>query len=287
MNCKLVINKDSGNFAKLDVDGLLRMLGCHATVEIIDSKSNWNSDGFDTVIVCGGDGTLHNALGKCKNKKIVYAPCGTLNEAALTSNRLTSLGKVNDELFSYVCATGSFTEIGYRAKNDRKKHWKSLAYLPQIFKCYRCHSIAAKLNVDGRKTEGDFTLLMVLKSYRCFGFPFNKDFKKTQKNYLLAVKTPGKDNLKNRIKMFFPFFRIFFVGAQPQTKNNWMLVPFDNLTIDLEEPQDFCFDGEKRTLSGRLNFSQVPLPSPIEVVKTPVARRKFAFQKSTMDNAHN
>lgn len=145
MNCKLVINKDSGNFAKLNVNELLCSLGCNAEVEVIDSKSNWTCNGFDTVIVCGGDGTLHNALEKCSGKKIVYAPCGTLNEAALTSKRITSLGKANNELFSYVCATGSFTEIGYLAKNNHKKHWKSLAYLPQILKCYRCHNICAKL----------------------------------------------------------------------------------------------------------------------------------------------
>lgn len=269
MNCKVVINKDSGNCKRLDVEKLLSQLNCCTKVEIIDSKSDWSADGFDTVLVCGGDGTLHNAIEKCRNCNILYAPCGTLNEAALTEKIIEKVGKVNDSLFSYVCAAGSFTDIGYKAKNDSKKRWKSLAYLPQVLKSYRCFDIAAKLNVDGKKYDGNYTLLMVLKSHRCFGFPFNKDYKKTKKNYLVAVKSFGKDSFANRIKMFFPFFRIFVCGAKPQIKRNWMLLPFENLTMELEKPQDFCFDGEKRALQGNLCFSEQTLGSPITVLKTP------------------
>ncbi len=269
MNCKVVINKDSGNCNRLDVEKLLSQLNCCAKVEIIDSKSDWSVDGFDTILVCGGDGTLHNAIEKCRSCNVLYAPCGTLNEAALTEKVIEKVGKVNDSLFSYVCATGSLTDIGYKAKNDSKKRWKSLAYFPQVLKSYRCFDIAAKLTVDGKKYDGSYTLLMVLKSHRCFGFSFNKDYNKTKKNYLVAVKSFGKDSLANRIKMFFPFFRIFVCGAKPQIRRNWMLLPFEKLTIDLEQPQDFCFDGEKRTLQGNLRFSEQTLSSPITVLKTP------------------
>ena len=274
MNCKLVMNVDSGNCARLDLNTLLQKIGCEAVVEMIDSHSNWNADGYDTVIVCGGDGTLHNALMKCHDKKIYYAPCGTLNELAATGKSVETVGKVNDEYFSYVCATGSFTEIGYSAKNKHKKRWKGLAYLPQIVKHYHCHEIGAKLDVDGKKFEGKYTLLMVLKSHRCFGFAFNKDYKKTQKTYLLAVKSFGADNLKNRIKMFAPFFRIFVCGVTPKIAANWLLLPFDNLTMELEKPQDFCFDGEKRVLSGVVKICEQTLAKPITVVDTPLLRRK-------------
>ncbi len=278
MKTKVVVNKDSGNCTRLDIGALLKKLGCLAEVEVIDCKSEWNADGFDTLIVCGGDGTLHNAIEKCRGKRLVYVPCGTLNEAALTEQSICTLGNVNGMPFSYVCATGSFTEIGYSAKNSHKKRWKSVAYLPQMFRCYRCHEIGAKLDIDGIKYQGHYTLLMVLKSHRCFGFSFNNDYKKTKKSYLLAIKSFGPDSLKNRAKMFFPFFRIFFCGARPQTAQNWLLLPFDNLTIELDKPQDFCFDGEKRRMEGRLHFSQQTLDEPIEVVSAPMCRRgKRAF----------
>ena len=274
MNCKLVMNVDSGNCAKLDVETLLKNLGYVAQVELIDSSSQWNADGYDTVIVCGGDGTLHNAIDKCQDKKIFYAPCGTLNELAATNASVTSVGKVNDQYFSYVCASGSFTEIGYSAKNKHKKRWKSLAYLPQIFRCYHCHEIGAKLDVDGKKFQGKYTLIMVLKSHRCFGFPFNKDYKKTGKTYLLAVRSFGADTLKNRVKMFAPFFRIFVCGVKPKICKNWMLLPFDQLTMELDSPQDFCLDGEKCVLGGVVHICRQTLAQPITVVDTPFLRCK-------------
>ena len=269
MKCKIIVNSDSGNCAKLNVKALVSMLGPNSKVEIIDCKTDWNANGFDTVVVCGGDGTLHHAIEKCPDKRILYVPCGTLNETSLTEQQITSIGKVNGHPFSYVCATGSFTEIGYAAKNDKKKRWKALAYLPLVFRCYRCHNIAARLDIDGRKLQDSYTLLMVLKSHRCFGLPFNPDYKRTKKTYLLAVKSFGEDSLKNRIKMFFPFFRIFFCKAKPSIHKNWLLLPFDRLTVNLEKPQDFCCDGEKRTFAGNLQFYTERLPEPITVVKAP------------------
>jgi len=281
------MNIDSGNCNRLDVAALLSQLDCHAAVELIDSHSDWNADGYDTVIVCGGDGTLHNALMKCRDKKIFYAPCGTLNELAANGKTIATVGKVNDEFFSYVCAAGSFTEIGYSAKNKHKKRWKSLAYLPQVIKCYRCHEISAKLDVDGKKYEGKYTLLMVLKSHRCFGFNFNKDYKKTHKTYLLAVRSFGKDNLKNRVKMFAPFFRIFVCGTKPKICKNWLLVPFDNMTMTLDEPQNFCFDGEKRVLSGVMQICEQTLAEPITVVQTPFLRRKRCKKNTNFDDVES
>lgn len=276
MACKVVLNADSGNFARLDLDKLLQNLGCIDTeVETIKSDKDWSAEGYDTLIICGGDGTLHNALDKCADKKIIYVPCGTLNETAHTDNPITTVGKVNDRYFSYVCACGSFTEIGYSANNNRKKKWKALAYLPQVIKNYRCHNISAKLNADGNKIKGEFTLLMILKSHRCFGFPFNKYYKKHKGLYLVAIRSSGQDNIKNRVKMFAPFFRVFFLGVnKPQSRREWFLIPFENLSMTIDNPQDFCLDGEKRTLAGELRFSAQTLNRGIEVVKTPFARRK-------------
>lgn len=282
MNCKVIVNADSGNYEKLDLDKLLKNLGCtNAAVEFIDSKSDWSADNFDTVIVCGGDGTLHNALEKCGNKNIVYAPCGTLNETAHTYGAIKSLGKVNDTPFSYVCACGSFTEIGYSAKNRNKKVFKALAYLPQVLSSYRSHQIHAKIISDGRVFEDDYTLLMILKSNRCFGFDFNKSYKNHEGLYLIAIRSFGKDGLINRFKMFPPFFRVFFCGInKPQITKNWQLFPFENLSIDLSEPQDFCLDGEKRVLSGKLKFYEQTLNKQINVVKTPFLRpnSKYKFK---------
>ena len=276
MSCKVIVNRDSGNCARLDLNKLLSSLGCaDAEVETIDSATNWSAEGYDTVIVCGGDGTLHNAIEKCSDKQIIYAPCGTLNETSMTEKVVTTVGKVNGNLFSYVCATGSFTEIGYTAKTKAKQIFKSIAYLPEVFKHYKCHQIHAKLDVDGKIFEDEYTLLMVLKSHRCFGFNFNKSYRKKKGLYLLAVKSFGEDNLASRAKMFFPFFRIFFCGvSKPQQTNTFMLLPFNKLTMDLHEAQEFCMDGEQRQFCGSLQFCEHPLDNEIKIIKTPFCRRK-------------
>ena len=277
MACKIIVNRDSGNCARLDLDKLTCMLGCKdAHIENISSGTDWSADGYDTVVVCGGDGTLHNAIDKCRAQQIIYAPCGTLNEASATNETLKSVGKVNGESFSYVCACGSFTEIGYSAQNKHKQRWKSVAYLPQIFRHYKCHEIAATMEIDGKTIEREnYTLLMILQSHRCFGFNFNRSYKKDKKLYLLAIKSPGKDCLKNRAKMFFPFFRVFFCGiSHPMSRKNWFLTPFDKLTVKLNGTQDFCLDGEKRTLAGVLEIEQQALEKEVYIIKPPFCRRR-------------
>ena len=274
MACKVVVNCDSGNATRLDLDKLLNMLGCvDAEVQTIDSTTDWSAEGFDTVIVCGGDGTLHNAIGKCEGKQIIYAPCGTLNETSLTEDVVTTVGNVNGDLFSYVCAVGSFTEIGYTAKTRAKKIFKGIAYLPQVLKHYKCHQIHATLDVDGTKMSGEYTLLMILKSHRCFGFDFNRCYHKHKGLYLLAVNSVGEDGLVSRAKMFFPFFRVFFGGfSTPCSNLRYTLVPFDKLTVDLEQSFDFCLDGERRQLGPHLEFYEQSLDKQIPIVKTPLCK---------------
>ena len=270
MTCTVIVNRDSGNCNKLNINSLLEKLQCtDAQVVNIDKTTDWSADDADTVIICGGDGTLHNAIEKYPNKQLVYAPCGTLNETALTEHILTSVGRVNDKLFSYVCATGSFTEIGYCASDKSKQRFKRVAYLPQVLRCYKSHQIHATLNVDDRTFTDDYTLLMVLKSHRCFGFEFNSAYKRNKGLYLLAIKSFGKDCLLNRAKMFFPFFRVFFVGAKPSVNDRWLLLPFHKLTIDLDGPHDFCMDGEQRTFCGKLEISEQQLAHPIPILNAP------------------
>ena len=274
MACKVIVNRDSGNYSRLDLDKLLTLLDCKdAQVVNIDKATEWSADDCDTVIICGGDGTLHNAIEKYPDRQLIYAPCGTLNETSLTDDVLTSVGVANNTLFSYVAATGSFTEIGYSANTRSKKRFKSAAYLPQVLRFYKSHQIHAKINVDGQHYEDDYTLIMVLKSHRCFGFNFNKAYKQNKCLYLLAIKSFGKDNIVNRVKMFFPFFKVFFMGANPGVNKNWLLVPFSQLTVELDEPQNFCVDGELRRFDGILQIHEQSLNKHIPIVKTSLCKR--------------
>ena len=213
MNCKIIVNVESGNCKRANVDKIKRQVPADS-YDVQYVKGDWQAEGFDCVVACGGDGTLSAALNRCRGQKLFYLPCGTLNECA-SQRTIDSACLVNGRYFSYVCATGSFTEIGYAAKTEDKRRWKGLAYLPQAAKHYRCHDIPAAMCADGKSFCGRYTLIMILKSKRCFRFNFNKGYDKLPKSYLLAVKSVGKDCLKNRIKLFSPFSEYFFAAQSP------------------------------------------------------------------------
>lgn len=61
---------------------------------------------------------------------------------------------------------------------------------------------------------------------------------------------------------------------KPQVNKMWSLVPFNELTLTLKEPQTFCVDGEKRVFGGKLTLSAYSLDKEITVVKTPFTARK-------------
>lgn len=268
MLCKVIVNKNSGNCNRLNLPQILARLPYrNVEVEEIDGAQTWQADNADCIVVCGGDGTLNTAVNKYPDKQICFAPCGTLNETRHLSSPIATVGKCNDLRFGYVCATGSFTEIGYTTKCSAKQRYKWLSYLSEVTKQYRHYNIAAQIDLDGKNLDGNYTLLMVLKSSVCFGFHFNKMYVRMPKLYMLGIRSFGNNTSTNKIKMFFPFFRVFFGGVNQPTENkNWFLLPFDNATITLAEPQKFCVDGELATMHGDLHFSEQTLIHPIQIL---------------------
>jgi hypothetical protein len=105
---------------------------------------------------------------------------------------------------------------------------------------------------DGGKLAGDFTLLMVLHSERCFGLRFNRLHRKhPEKLFLLTIKSNGKDNLWNRIRLFFPLFRVFFLGVRkPIQGKNVTMVPFSEATVKFRGNVAMCVDGERVAVDG-------------------------------------
>ena len=275
MDCKVIVNCQSGNCKKLDIGKLLNMLDCPtAEVQFVDG-TDWQCNDKDTLVICGGDGTLKHALAKCKGKQMYFAPCGTLNESKFFGKQIDNVGSVNNQLFGYVCATGTFTQIGYLASNKTKQKFKACAYFPLILKTYKVHQIDANINVDGKVFGGKYTLVMAIKSKRCFGFYFNRCYDKHPGLYLLAVKSFGNNNFLNKIRLFCTFFRIFFLGiGKPIQNKRFVMLPFENATVTLTKPQDFCLDGEKVTLGGVLHFGKQQLNPPIKIVKTPFTNKK-------------
>lgn len=259
----VVVNKKSGNYSKRVDDRADVAVGkdlVKKTVDVDDDYPSMLATGkYDLLVVCGGDGTLHSVLNKTQNVRVktVFLPCGTFNEKARTllGNEGHSLlvGKLGETVFTYVAACGSFTPIGYDTSVEKKKRYKVLAYLTHVVREYRIHRIRATVTLDGKKEEGEYTLIMFVKSDRCFGFRFNRMFDPNKKTgHALLIKAPEKGGLVGLIKMFFPFFRAFFLGfGREYRSKNMLFTEFSEGELLLEEERDFAVDGERKTFAGK------------------------------------
>ena len=270
----IVINDMSGNSDLADVNAIRFACAKNDYVEelrLCAPDQDYEVAGFDKLIVCGGDGTINNAVNKCKDKEIdiFYFPFGTLNEKANSYSeeglkkvkRLKAMGMANNNLFSYVLAAGSFTEIGYRAKSSAKKRFKALAYVMKVISAYKVFNMEAEVITDNKTYYGNYTLLMVIDSNRCFGFDFNKAYKPDDKcMYLLTIKSPGKNNFFGKVRMFFPFFRTFFIGFRKEYHSKRIdFLPVKNVEINLHDEQVFCVDGERREYEGFLHVEKLDI----------------------------
>lgn len=268
MNCLLVINEMSGNAAKINERDLLSKYAAEDNVSVkrlLSPSDDYSVTGVEKLIVCGGDGTLFHALEACSGKEIdlYYYPCGTFNERAKATGGdgvcpLESCGKIGETPFSYVAAAGSFTDLGQAATSSAKQRFKIFAYFAKVLSSYKVHRIRASLKTERHAFDGTFTLIMISNAKRCFGFPFNRLHKKrTNELQLIAIRAPKKDNLWGRIKMFFPFFRAFFLGVSKEhIGKNLIVTSFQKGVIRLLDNTTFCLDGESATLSGELTVEK-------------------------------
>ena len=273
-DCLIVVNKLSGNAETLNLESLKERLSArHQKFEvkyIPEDLEGFEIGDYSAVAVCGGDGTLNHFINAPipSFTSLYYVPCGTLNEVynAQKESVINLVGHAGDVLFSYVFATGTFTPLGYSVNNKSKKKFKALAYVSKVIREYKVNNIWARLNVDGKIIDGEFTLIMLINSPRCFGFNFNKKYKKGEM-CLLTIKSPGKDNLLNRIRIFFPFFRAFFMGFKKAYESkNMLFTPIKRVDLELLSPTPFCVDGEKYEIEKTIEINLTQLKNPIRIL---------------------
>ena len=84
---------------------------------------------------------------------------------------------------------------------------------------------------------------------------------------LLTIKSPGKDTLLNKIKIFFPLFRTFFMGFnKPYKSKNILFTPFKHVDLELLSPTPFCVDGEKYEIEKTIGINITKLKNPINIL---------------------
>ncbi len=152
-------------------------------------------EGFDLVVVSGGDGTLNEAVSGMLNvaaeKKIPigYIPAGTMNDFA-TSNSIPKtiedaamsiaqgdavtydIGLFNDEIFIYVAAFGAFTDVSYDTSQTTKNILGPAAYVIEALKkLTKIEGVRTRIEtVEGEIINEDVLLCLVMNSTSVAGF---------------------------------------------------------------------------------------------------------------------
>ncbi len=176
-------------FAKAEYE-----INIHLTQSVDDmvETAKKDADKYDTIVCCGGDGTLNivaGALFSCQSKTVIgYIPGGTTNDFA-NSRRINTfapaaaeqiahgtvrdvdIGQLNGETFIYVAAFGIFTDVSYQTSREMKTNLGHAAYLLEGMKSLMtAKAYPVRISCDSHEIEGDFIYGMVSNSRRVGGF---------------------------------------------------------------------------------------------------------------------
>lgn len=157
--------------------------------EILDKRG---ADGFELVVCCGGDGTLHHAMNgllRHENPPVLgYLPAGSTNDYAaslgLPKNiedatdaiingvpRPLDVGDFGGELFNYVAAFGAFSAVSYSTAQSSKNSMGHLAYIIEGLRNLPIgQHYPARVEVNGQVMEEDYIFGTVCNTNYIGGF---------------------------------------------------------------------------------------------------------------------
>ena len=163
----------------------------------IEKKIAERGNDFDNIVVCGGDGTLNEAInGLMKLKKqpaFGYVPCGSTNDFANSIGLSTDyekawqdavngtdfkidVGLFEERYFSYVAGFGLFTSLSYDTPQNMKNILGYQAYvLNGISELSSIKTYGMRVESDFGVIEDEFILGLVTNSNRVAGFDIPYD----------------------------------------------------------------------------------------------------------------
>lgn len=216
---------------------------------------------IDTVVVCGGDGTLNEVISgivKC-NKKInlSFIPLGTTNDFARTvkmpknvlklskniskyDKQNIDVGKFNDKYFYYVAAFGLLTNVSYTTRQSEKNKYGRFAYYKEALKSLKnIKSYKATIVTDNEIIKDEFIYGGISNSVSIAGFKWFK-----RNNFcindgifeIILIKKPH--NMIDLIKDVFSILR------KEYDQKNVYCIKSKHLKIDFTEDVEWTLDGE-------------------------------------------
>ena len=165
--------------------------------DLLTSCKDAKKNGYDCVIVCGGDGTLKDAVNAIapldkKDRPIIgYIPMGTVNDSGKSFGVKGSIHqaikvlekqevfdidicKANNEYWTFVAAIGQFTDISYIVPRKQKKFLGRFAYYNVAVKeVFTPKKIKVHIKCDEGEFDFETPFIMCLNGVNVGGFRVN------------------------------------------------------------------------------------------------------------------
>ncbi len=216
---------------------------------------------FDIIVICGGDGTLNQAVQGINyaniNVPVGFIPGGTTNDFAnslnISFNKLhlsknigrycpkkVDLGIINEKVFNYVVAFGLFSESSYKTNKKLKQKIGRLAYvLYGIKNIFNYKTYKLQIQTEETKIEDEFIYGSISNSKYIGGFNlFKKKLIKLDDGKFEAVFVKKPKNFLQMINLILKVLRgkleddcIYYLQTS-------------NLNIKCNKPIDLSIDGE-------------------------------------------
>lgn len=181
-------------------------------------------EGFDRIVVCGGDGTLNEVVSGVVSSgidaTIGYIPAGTLNEWSsglkISRNILEAaedivngnireldVGCFDDRYFTYTASFGAFTEASYSAPQEIKNVIGQAAYFFEGIKSIgHIKPITLELEADGKVVKGDFLFGAISNSHSVGGvLKLDENIVNLNDGYFEVLLIRNPDSLQELQKM--------------------------------------------------------------------------------------
>lgn len=219
---------------------------------------------IDTVIVCGGDGTLNeviNGIIKCNKKiNVTFIPLGTTNDFAKTvkmpkskyslsknlykyQKKNIDIGRFNDRYFYYVAAFGALSNIAYTTKQDDKNKYGRFAYYKKAIKTIKSlrevKTYKATIVTDNEIIKDEFIYGGITNSISIGGFRwFKRDEFSINDGLFEVILVKKPQSFIENLKILFSILR------KKYDQKNIYYMKSGHLQIDFEESVEWTLDGE-------------------------------------------
>lgn len=244
----------------LDNGHIVRKIETKSHRDTYEKIVSADKQGFDIVIVCGGDGTVNeavNSMAKIKSKMTLgVLPLGTVNDFAKYmgynsprdlvdliekgGTKKIDVGVANEKYFINVAACGKLANVGHETDQNLKAIFGKLAYLAEGIKAIpESSSFAFELEytIDNKVKKDSVFLILIANTSSIGGFKKLAPNASISDGLLDILIIKNTDSIANLAQIFFQILagdHITNNNVEYFQTNEIKLSSSQNVTVDVD-----------------------------------------------------